>query len=72
MFNGEQLRLLRERGGMTHSDLARELYKHYDLEISRNTLINYEGGDTDPGVGRASIIARFFKVKLDSLTKQND
>jgi DNA-binding XRE family transcriptional regulator len=69
MYDGQKQRELREKSGLTHSDLARELYKQEDLQISRNTLINYEAGDTEPNITKAAAIAKFFGVAVDSLTK---
>ena len=62
MFLSTNLKFLRERKGVSQTDLAKT------LELSRTTLIGYEKGVQPPFV-KLIRIAEYFKISLDALVR---
>lgn len=62
MFFSTNLKFLRERKGVSQTDLART------LELSRTTLIGYEKG-VQPPFPKLIRMAEYFKVSLDALIR---
>lgn len=64
MYLSTNLKFLRERKGVSQTDLAKT------LELSRTTLIGYEKG-VQPPFAKLIRIAEYFKVSLDALVRYN-
>lgn len=62
MFLSTNLKFLRERKGISQTDLAKT------LELSRTTLIGYEKG-VQPPFAKLIRIAEYFKISLDALVR---
>lgn len=62
MFFSTNLKFLRERKGVSQTDLART------LELSRTTLIGYEKG-VQPPFPKLIRMAEYFKISLDALIR---
>ncbi|TNF32194.1 MAG: helix-turn-helix domain-containing protein [Bacteroidetes bacterium] len=62
MFFSTNLKFLRERKGISQTDLA------HSLELSRTTLIGYEKG-VQPPFPKLIRIAEYFKISLDALIR---
>lgn len=61
MTLGEKIIELRKRSNLTQERLSEE------LDISRQTLSNWENDITSPDIIQAKNIANFFKISLDDL-----
>ena len=59
---GEQIYKLRKKKGLSQEDLASE------LEVSRQTISNWESGQTAPDLKQATKLAEVFDVSLDELS----
>lgn len=62
MTLGDKLGELRKKKGLTQEELS------IQLNISRQTLYNWEKGSTSPDIMQAKNIASFFGISLDDLT----
>ncbi|MDE5054858.1 helix-turn-helix transcriptional regulator [Niallia taxi] len=62
---GDRLKVL--RGNMSLNELATELNKRYETNISKSMLSRYENGQADPKMDVVRIIADYFNVTLDYL-----
>jgi len=69
MFISERLKKCREEKNLTQTDLIFELDKA-GLRISRQTLLNWEAGDTVPGVDDLAIISRYFDKQVQYFFNQ--
>jgi len=63
-FNCKRLKDARATLGWSQEKTVLELYSE-GLELSRQTWIRYEGGETEPDIGEMLIIARVLKQPLD-------
>ena len=61
---GANIRLLRERAGMTQGELAHRVY------VSRQTINNWEGGRTLPDVESLKLLSETFGISVDALMGQ--
>ena len=61
---GANIRLLRERAGMTQGELAHRVY------VSRQTINNWEGGRTLPDVESLKLLSETFGISVDTLMGQ--
>lgn len=59
----EQIKLNRERTGLSQEDLAREIY------VSRQTVSNWETSKTYPDVQSLLLMSKLFDVPIDELVK---
>lgn len=59
MFIHEKIKDAREGKGMTQTDMVFELDK-LGLRISRQTLVNWETGESTPNGDDIAILAKFF------------
>ena len=66
MAFGEQVRKLRNEKGLTQQQLAEE------LNITKRTIINYEGGKSYPTTEALPRIAKFFEVSINELMNEED
>lgn len=62
---GDNLRSLRKSKKLSQEDLAEK------MNVSRQTLSNWEGDITSPDLKQASILAKIFKISLDELVSNN-
>ena len=58
----EKILLLRKKEGLSQEKLAEK------LNITRQTVSNWEAGQTTPDISQAKEISRIFKISLDDLT----
>lgn len=61
MTLGEKITLLRKKKGLTQESLSEV------LDVSRQTLSNWEKDNTIPDIIQSKNIAKFFKISLDDL-----
>lgn len=61
----EKILLLRKKEGMSQENLAEK------LNITRQTVSNWESGQTTPDILQAKEISKIFKISLDDLTDNN-
>lgn len=61
----EKILLLRKKEGLSQEGLAEK------LNVTRQTVSNWELGQTTPDIQQAKNIAKTFKVSLDDLTDNN-
>lgn len=59
MYTPEKLKQLREAKGLSQTDFVFELDKH-GLRITRQTLINWESGNTTPDANDIAVLSAFF------------
>jgi len=64
MFQPEKLKKLREDRNLTIADAIYEFGKQ-DFRITRNTLENWEEGNTEPKANDMANLARFYGVSVD-------
>jgi transcriptional regulator with XRE-family HTH domain len=64
MFNPEKLKKAREEKGLSPTDLNFELVK-VDLRVSRQTIMNWENGNTVPDANDMSLIAKYFNKPME-------
>ncbi len=69
MFVSDKLKKCREEKGLSVEDLTFELDK-VGLRITRQTLYNWEAGDTTPDANQISVIANFFNKPLEYFFNQ--
>lgn len=80
---GERLRQLRNEKGLSYPALAAELKKHYDISISKDSLMNYEIAEAThskaknlPNLGMKLeylyCLADYYKVSIDWLVGNTD
>ena len=62
---GERLKQLRLNSGLSQQELSDE------LNIGRSTLANYEQGKREPNFKTLEIIADYFNVDMNFLTRFN-
>lgn|SRR5574344_391564 len=65
MTIGEKIIILRKKENMTQEALSER------LQVSRQTLSNWEKDSTTPDINQAKNIAEVFKISLDDLTDNN-
>lgn len=58
----EKISLLRKKEGLSQEGLAEK------LNITRQTVSNWESGQTTPDISQAKAISQIFKISLDDLT----
>lgn len=58
----EKILLLRKKEGLSGEALAEK------LNVSRQTISNWERGETSPDLSQAVLLSKVFKVSLDDLT----
>ena len=58
----EKILLLRKKEGLSQESLAEK------LDVTRQTISNWELGQTSPDLCQAKLLAQVFKVSLDDLT----
>lgn len=58
----EKILLLRKKEGLSGEALAEK------LNVSRQTISNWERGETTPDLSQAVLLSKVFKVSLDDLT----
>lgn len=68
MFKADFLRELREKKGLSQSDLMFEL-STVGLRVTRTTILNWELGRTEPKASQAYLISKFFKVPVENFLK---
>lgn len=61
MFLSNKIRECREEKKLTQSELMLEFYKEVGLQISRQTLVNWEQGVTIPDGDEIDRIAKYFR-----------
>lgn len=61
----EKILLLRKKEGLSQENLAEK------LNITRQTVSNWESGQTTPDILQAKEISKIFKISLDDLTDNN-
>lgn len=66
MFLHDKIKTERKKRGLTQADLARE------IGITRQTLINWEKGVTQPNHAELEQMSSFFNTKFDIDVKGND
>lgn len=64
VFVGRNMKWLREREGLTLTELSKE------LQIPYNTMLQYESEKTYPKLDKLVKIADFFHVSLDFLVRE--
>lgn len=62
---GDRLKEL--RGNMSLNELATEINKRYESNISKSMLSRYENGQADPKMDVVRLLADYFNVTLDYL-----
>lgn len=62
---GTKIKQLRDKQGLTQEQLA------YQIDVSRNTVLNWEKGKREPRASDLSKLAAFFEVSIDSLIIDN-
>lgn len=65
MTIGEKIVSLRKKYNFTQEKLSEK------INVSRQTLSNWEGDITSPDLKQASILAKIFKISLDELVSNN-
>ena len=58
----EKILMLRKKEGLSQESLAEK------LNITRQTVSNWESGQTTPDIMQAKALAKIFKISLDDLT----
>ena len=58
----EKILLLRKKEGLSQENLAEK------LNVTRQTISNWESGQTTPDIVQAKNISKIFKISLDDLT----
>lgn len=61
---GEKIYELRKRDGLSQEQLAEK----EELNVTRQTISNWELGQTVPDINQAKALANIFKISLDELT----
>ena len=61
MLNGEKLRELRKKKGLTHQEVADR------LGVTRSAYSNYESGFRTPNVEMACKLAKLYGVRVEHL-----
>lgn len=65
MTIGEKIVSLRKKYNFTQEKLSEK------INVSRQTLANWEGDITSPDLKQASVLAKIFKISLDELVSNN-
>lgn len=58
----EKILILRKKEGLSQENLAEK------LSVTRQTVSNWESGQTTPDIIQAKEISKIFKISLDDLT----
>lgn len=66
MILSEQIKLCRKQLGMSQSDLADTIW------VSRNTVSNWERGDTTPDIQSLVLMSALFGLSLDEMVKGDE
>lgn len=66
MILSEQIKLCRKQLGMTQADLADAIW------VSRNTVSNWERGDTTPDIQSLVLMSALFGLSLDEMVKGDE
>lgn len=66
MILSEQIKLCREQLGMSQADLADAIW------VSRNTVSNWERGDTTPDIQSLVLMSALFGLSLDEMVKGDE
>lgn len=66
MILSEQIKLCRKQLGMSQSDLADAIW------VSRNTVSNWERGDTTPDIQSLVLMSALFGLSLDEMVKGDE
>lgn len=68
MSNAPMIKLAAARvnAGMTQDDVAAELH------VSKQTVVAWEGGTTEPKISQARALSRFFNYPLDLIIFSSD
>jgi len=68
-FNGQILKQLREKIGLSQEKLVVELANKADFQISKHTIYKWENGTTAPNVIDLVVVAKFFHVPIQVFFK---
>ena len=66
MILSEQIKLCRKQLGMSQADLADAIW------VSRNTVSNWERGDTTPDIQSLVLMSALFGLSLDEMVKGDE
>lgn len=66
MILSEQIKLCRKQLGMSQADLADAIW------VSRNTVSNWERGDTTPDIQSLALMSALFGLSLDEMVKGDE
>ena len=63
MFSAKKLKEMREKKGLTESEVSGELYKVGE-KVDRKTIQNYEKGVTEPKASTLFALGKIYHVKI--------
>jgi len=66
-YTHKPLALARKKLGFTLEDVIRRLYAEHQIDVSANTILNWEEGATHPDADLLPKLVAVLKLKVDDL-----